>query len=407
MENIGRVFLLRALTETNQPTGGFTKWIGIPYPSKAAKVFFNTYRSYCTGQNHPTLDRFTIHLMEQFFKDPIGALLLGATTVWLSLKIHKLAGPFLALSTLLVLYRNIPSNNIKKVPFAFAKNPPPRSQINSGVRNTNTLVPLKGAPSVDYKTPFLSTRNDLLTIIIKLLPSAKTTQASRGNGIMMPKQQIDILTHAHRIFECVFLGDWRAFLSIDPRFIQEYPAEFQDSREKTYGGDDEPLIQEQINQYEAELDHRGSTDLGFTRVISVTAFDPKNTLKGEDSAWASFNPDISSINRIQIGVDDDDSFVNVIIPHLEQICNAIDAARIEGKPILIHCVKGASRSATVLILYLMRTLNVSFNQALNFLQTFRSQVDIKPTIQKQIKDWASAKKNSPQSDASDLREEKK
>lgn len=371
MENSARIAQLSALI-ANRQTSGLTQWIGLSCPSSVVKFFASAYQHHCTGEKYPTLDRFIIQIMYQTSKDPVGALLLGTTTVLLSLKVYKLALPFLIAATLAVLYREKLSRQ-ECNSLTFAKNSPPRSQINSTTRAINTIVPLEGAPHVDYTIQDLTQRNALLHRIIQELPPLETSSASIDNSLLT-KPQIDLLTHAHRIFECVFLGDSIAFLSIDKNSSQ-CPKEFQESIEKVYSN---TLSIEQKNQYKTELDHLGSTELGFTRVISVRSI-----------SSPADNTHPFSIDRLQLEIDD--RFHELPTEKLKKICEMIDTARGKGEPLLIHCTDNESNSAIVLMLYLMQTLNVSFEQTLFFLQTFRSQITVSGAMQGAIKNWDSTR----------------
>ena len=53
----------------------------------------------------------------------------------------------------------------------------------------------------------------------------------------------------------------------------------------------------------------------------------------------------------------------------------IDAKLIEGKPIYVHCQEGISRSATIVIMYLMRKYNCSYQSTYDYVKSKRLCVD--------------------------------
>lgn len=52
--------------------------------------------------------------------------------------------------------------------------------------------------------------------------------------------------------------------------------------------------------------------------------------------------------------------------------------REEGKTVLVHCIEGVSRSAAVVLSYLINHLNMDKEAALKLLQSKRPQVNINP-----------------------------
>jgi len=71
-----------------------------------------------------------------------------------------------------------------------------------------------------------------------------------------------------------------------------------------------------------------------------------------------------------------DNNVHTIYEYLDEVFDKIKFYQrtVKGN-ILIHCFMGASRSACVVIYYLMKTKNMSFDEALEFIKTKRSIVN--------------------------------
>lgn len=63
----------------------------------------------------------------------------------------------------------------------------------------------------------------------------------------------------------------------------------------------------------------------------------------------------------------DDSLEQNIVPHIDIALNFINAYR--DDKILIHCCSGISRSATIILAYLIRKYNMSFSDAETFLKS--------------------------------------
>ncbi len=190
----------------------------------------------------------------------------------------------------------------------------------------------------------------------------------------VPQQYLDIFNPCHHIFENVYLGNLRAYMSVDPKFLDQY--EVTDSPKNHT---DDPIFAEKLKQ---SLDTKGCSQLGIQYVLSATQFQPKATVKATD--WSRFNPNLENlgVERLQLRVDDDEFAWKNLEPLLEDAFAFIDRARKENSPLLIHCVKGASRSVTILTAYLMKRCGVSCDEALNYIKTKRSIAELKPSIRK-------------------------
>jgi predicted protein tyrosine phosphatase len=77
-------------------------------------------------------------------------------------------------------------------------------------------------------------------------------------------------------------------------------------------------------------------------------------------------------------------------PHLEAVCNYIDRILKNGQSVLVHCQQGVSRSAAVVIAYLIRNKGMSYDNAYDFLKRKRACIKPNPGFVKALQDWESA-----------------
>jgi hypothetical protein len=79
------------------------------------------------------------------------------------------------------------------------------------------------------------------------------------------------------------------------------------------------------------------------------------------------------ISRLHIDIPDKS---NVMITNFFSECfNFIDSHIQSGKNIYIHCAMGISRSATIVIAYIMQKNKLSYNDAYKFVKEKRPQID--------------------------------
>ena len=108
-------------------------------------------------------------------------------------------------------------------------------------------------------------------------------------------------------------------------------------------------------------------DLGIKKVLSVIDFNDFPNYKDE--------------NIIHKSVEVSDFDYQNIIQYFGECLNFIKGE----EKILVHCMAGASRSATIVIAYLMWIQKMKFDDALNFVKSKRPIVDPNEGFREQLK----------------------
>ena len=94
-----------------------------------------------------------------------------------------------------------------------------------------------------------------------------------------------------------------------------------------------------------------------------------------------FGPVYKNNDFIHKKIEIDDVETENIIQYFGECFNFIK----DNKKILVHCMAGASRSATIVIAYLMWTKKMKFIDALNYTQSKRNIVDPNSGFKEQLK----------------------
>ncbi len=184
-----------------------------------------------------------------------------------------------------------------------------------------------------------------------------------------------LYTPVHQICDHLYLGNYRAFLSVDPKFLGKYDTveSLEELRENGL----------QITEGKYEELRLGCSKLDIKLIISVTQFQPSPSVPADD--WSRFTPNLEHVTRIQIPAHDDEEAWGIIESKLEDIFVQIDQARTHHQNVLIHCVEGSSRSAAVMYAYLMSRFGITLDQAFNYVRSIRPHVQIKPTMEVGLK----------------------
>jgi len=82
-----------------------------------------------------------------------------------------------------------------------------------------------------------------------------------------------------------------------------------------------------------------------------------------------------------------DSTMADIRPYLDAACQFIAEKLSRGENVLVHCQQGISRSASIVIAYLMREHKLSYDDALQLLKSKRSCVKPNSSFEKTLREW--------------------
>lgn len=98
------------------------------------------------------------------------------------------------------------------------------------------------------------------------------------------------------------------------------------------------------------------------------------------------------LNGQHIFIPANDSMTQDLLPHLTYVCDFIHEHRSRGLSVLVHSDKGVSRSATVMVAYLMRARNLSLEKSLTLVKEKRK---IKPNnnFMEQLEVWDARRYN--------------
>ncbi|KAJ8516784.1 hypothetical protein ONZ45_g5943 [Pleurotus djamor] len=110
---------------------------------------------------------------------------------------------------------------------------------------------------------------------------------------------------------------------------------------------------------------------------SAGHFVPGKGPGGQGSLWIEEREGRIKVLDIK-GICDDG--IDTLEPQLEPICEWIDRARAEGGQVLVHCRVGVSRSATVVIAYVMKHLRLPLVDAYLIVRSRRLSVVIQPNM---------------------------
>ncbi|KAJ6548551.1 protein-tyrosine phosphatase-like protein [Mycena capillaripes] len=86
-------------------------------------------------------------------------------------------------------------------------------------------------------------------------------------------------------------------------------------------------------------------------------------------------------------IDMDDSPSAALLPHLAPACDYIRAALARGENVLVHCHQGVSRSASIVIAYLIRDRGMGYDAAYEFAKSRRACIRPNPGFVATLREW--------------------
>lgn len=115
---------------------------------------------------------------------------------------------------------------------------------------------------------------------------------------------------------------------------------------------------------------------GITHIICVRQEIEKNFIK------PNFEPQLKYL-VITLA----DSCIEALIPKIKETKDFIDSCFASGGKVLVHCNDGMSRSASLVIAYLMQKYGLDFKKALNHVQSRRFCVQPNDGFEQQLREF--------------------
>ncbi|RDW75115.1 hypothetical protein BP6252_06257 [Coleophoma cylindrospora] len=205
-----------------------------------------------------------------------------------------------------------------------------------------------------------------------------------ATGLPVPTAWLDLHMSKRRNF-FAYPSDVALLTSIAPRLLSESPMHQEKSlSEITELAREEPdwiknmdgSLPSRVTDYMylGNLGHANNPDLlrqmGIRQILSVG--ETAVWQDGEMERWGEDN--VMAIQRVQ------DNGVDPLTDEFERCLEFIDRGKANGTATLVHCRVGVSRSATICIAEVMRTMGLSFPRAYCFVRARRLNVIIQPHL---------------------------
>ncbi|CAG8971012.1 hypothetical protein HYALB_00009863 [Hymenoscyphus albidus] len=205
-----------------------------------------------------------------------------------------------------------------------------------------------------------------------------------ATGLPVPTAWLDLHKTRHRNF-FAYPSDVALLASIAPRLLSESPVNFDKSlSEITELAKEEPEWIKNMDgslpsrvtdyMYLGNLGHANNPDLlknmGIGQILSV----------GETATWKPTQLDAFGKENVMIVHKVQDNGVDPLTGEFERCLEFIKRGKANGTATLVHCRVGVSRSATICIAEVMRSMRLSFPRAYCFVRARRLNVIIQPHL---------------------------
>ncbi|KAI1815032.1 hypothetical protein GGS20DRAFT_362562 [Poronia punctata] len=207
---------------------------------------------------------------------------------------------------------------------------------------------------------------------------------SYSTGRPVADAWLDLHTVMKRNF-FAYPSDVSLLASIAPRLLRESPlcvdkdlseiTAMVQAKPKWFASLDGSLPSRVLDyMYLGNLGHANNPDLlralGITQILSV----------GETAMWRDGELDKWGRDNVLVIQGVQDNGIDPLTDEFEKCLEFIDRGRKNGTATLVHCRVGVSRSATICIAEVMRSLNMSFPRAYCFVRARRLNVIIQPHL---------------------------
>ncbi|KAF5870385.1 putative pps1 dual specificty phosphatase protein [Botrytis fragariae] len=205
-----------------------------------------------------------------------------------------------------------------------------------------------------------------------------------ATGLSIPKAWLELHTSKKRNF-FAYPQDVSLLTTIAPRLLSESPVHKRSSLlDITDLAKEEPewikcmdgSLPSRVTDYMylGNLGHANNPDLlrrlGIKQILSVG--ETATWKDGEMNKWGKDN--VMVIQRVQ------DNGVDPLTDEFERCLDFIERGKLNNTATLVHCRVGVSRSATICIAEVMRTMHLSFPRAYCFVRARRLNVIIQPHL---------------------------
>ena len=215
---------------------------------------------------------------------------------------------------------------------------------------------------------------------------------NNNNHPMTDEFKMDENNHCIQLLERIQKSIWQNIMTIIPIYIYKhsfdifsveyYPFLCAQGIRKRYVGCDREFHIDYPNQiidnklFLGNIKHATNdeilTNLNITHIVNVTGIDYDNEITKHKQRY------------IQIQIND--HYYEQIDTHFDKVHQFIqEALNTEGNKLLIHCRAGVSRSATMIISYLIKIQKLNLKDALNLVKSKRSKIQPNDGFMQQLK----------------------